>query len=1088
MALRTGETPIGSLSMLGERHTDPGTSWPLASLRQLKAKNVQQGDGADPDMGTRSYDVRRASSGSRSTTAASLIPRTRRPHGIRGNAAAGAAAGSSASAAGRSASPEVQERQTDPGPGTSWPMTSLRHMKAASKNLPPVSSFGDGGDSDFGTHSDTFSTFRARRGSTSSLFPRISSSGALDMPSRRNSMPDVGMVPERVAGPDRLQSNSLLRWSSLNDSQAQTQRSLSDAVSRSFGALPTVGSRFPSPPQSKGPADLPRSSKRRTSWSTELVPLYEAGAECSDRTTKTISGFIGPPSRASSGAACSATPAGSKERKAGIGFGLDRPYNENRETFSTCAPSPVASESDGSQASEDTELQVPLAPTLLEVYAGYADEEVEVHDRFMSLAFKRFAVYGAHEVTRELLHDALIHMGFLTSTKQRSLYLATQLSKFQNFDYMDFVGYVSRVAVLERNAIRQRAGACLSELPDGDDDGAAALDRVQQFLRSAGVCFPYSHVEKMRKAARLDDKRPKDMSTNDLLLTLAACRVDEGFSKDQVAVAAAIFRNLQQDYKVAAPFKTVKASKLLEGLLKFTGLYTVDYVDVLADILPSDSAEQEGICFYEFLIWARRLRDLMLQDLWKCFKEFDTSGSGRIQLDVAILIAERFGISMLTDAVDELLSGLGLKNDTTLDFDAMVQFMGAARAVHGFTRSENEELSAAFQKFNYHQTGELTQLQVLDLIRYLGNTTNVDEVSSLIKRVDFNKNGSMDLHEFLRLMRMMREQDIRSARKSFDELSSSTGQMPKESVKDALAKQQLFPQESVLAELLQDMQAEVCFTSFMHIYDRCRFRLNLEFRKRGGFTEETVAEIESLWNSGGGGESSKKFATINQLIWMFTDSQEVPVCTKDGRQRFVQRVQAAQEAAVEAGVPEEEAFTHVPDGSPKASSPKHGEASHGDVTAIGFFTFVHLIRGLVRDSEQDVIKREKEAVSAARFPSSEAAEFRTVFSDLAEQEAKKVSSRKKRPGRTGQSVDKLLANLTMVPSIPETGVLSMLKSIGVNATASKMAELKDFLTQTRSRYETDKHIIQFATFLRMLRWMLDTDFASICSVMKVPKE
>ncbi|CAK0839335.1 unnamed protein product [Prorocentrum cordatum] len=201
-----------------------------------------------------------------------------------------------------------------------------------------------------------------------------------------------------------------------------------------------------------------------------------------------------------------------------------------------------------------------------------------------------------------------------------------------------------------------------------------------------------------------------------------------------------------------------KASKLLEGLLKFTGLYTVDYVDVLADILPSDSAEQEGICFYEFLIWARRLRDLMLQDLWKCFKEFDTSGSGRIQLDVAILIAERFGISMLTDAVDELLSGLGLKNDTTLDFDAMVQFMGAARAVHGFTRSENEELSAAFQKFNYHQTGELTQLQVLDLIRYLGNTTNVDEVNSLIKRVDFNKNGSMDLHEFLRLMRMMREQ------------------------------------------------------------------------------------------------------------------------------------------------------------------------------------------------------------------------------------------------------------------------------------------------------------------------------------------
>jgi len=359
-------------------------------------------------------------------------------------------------------------------------------------------------------------------------------------------------------------------------------------------------------------------------------------------------------------------------------------------------------------------------------------------------------------------------------------------------------------------------------------------------------------------------------------------------------------------------------------------------------------------------------------------------------------------------------------------------------------------------------------------------------VSSLIKRVDFNKNGSMDLHEFLRLMRMMREQDIRSARKSFDELSSSTGQMPKESVKDALAKQQLFPQESVLAELLQDMQAEVCFTSFMHIYDRCRFRLNLEFRKRGGFTEETVAEIESLWNSGGGGESSKKFATINQLIWMFTDSQEVPVCTKDGRQRFVQRVQAAQEAAVEAGVPEEEAFTHVPDGSPKASSPKHGEASHGDVTAIGFFTFVHLIRGFVRDSEQEVIDREKEAVSFASFSTSETNEFRRVFSDLASAEANQAPIGKQL-GSKGQRVDKLLARLTMVPAMPVSAIAVLLKSIGLHVPNNKLQELKLFLAKTRSRAEVDEGTIQFATFLRLLRWMIDTDFAGICSAMELRK-
>jgi len=308
---------------------------------------------------------------------------------------------------------------------------------------------------------------------------------------------------------------------------------------------------------------------------------------------------------------------------------------------------------------------------------------------------------------------------------------------------------------------------------------------------------------------------------------------------------------------------------------------------------------------------------------------------------------------------------------------------------------------------------------------------------------------------------MMREQDIRCARKSFDELRGSTGRMPKGSVKDCLAKLQLFPQDNVLAELLQDVPADVCFTSFMHINDRCRFRMNVEFRKRGGFTEDTMAEIAGLWNCNG---SSRLFATVGELIWMFTDSQEVPVNTSEGRHQLLHRVRAAREAAVEAGVPEE-------------------KASHEDTAAIGFYAFVHLIRGFVRDSEQEVIDREREAVSFARFPNSEAAEFRRVFSDLAEQEAKKSSNCKQLLASKGQRVDKLLTRLTAVPAIPDSAMALLLKSIGLQVPSSKLKDLTRFLAQTRSRGETDEKTIQFATFLRLLRWMFDTDFAGICSVM-----
>jgi len=815
---------------------------------------------------------------------------------------------------------------------------------------------------------------------------------------------------------------------------------------------------------------------RRSSWSGQVRPqCLDPSTECCGWAAHAIPGFVGPPQRrASLDAVLLAPLAGTPPSKpsplgrAGLRLGLDLPCGEEpSRSPSTAVPSPHASESEASQAPEDLRVQVPLAATLLEIYSGYADDDAEVQDRFVLLAFRRFTTFGTSEVSRERLHDAFIHMGFLTSTREHALELAAEVSKFSNFDFTDFCECVSRFAARERAAVRQRAGACLAERPDRAG-GAAAFDGVQQFLGAAGLCLPSSHVEKARQAAGLGCVEPEDMSTRDLLLTLAACRVNEGFTPEEVAAAHEVFSGLEQEQRAPSGGwgPMAKASALAEGLLKFSGLYCVDYMDQLADALPSDSAEQPGVCFHEFLVWARRLRDAMLQGLWSCFRGFDTSGAGRVQLDTAITIAEKFGLSMLTDAVGELLSGLGLQNDTALDFDALVQFIGAAQRVHGFTRSEQDELSAAFQKFNKHGTGELTHLQVLDLLRYLGNTTSVDEVSSLIKRVDFNGNGSMDLEEFFRLMRMMREQDMLCVRKSFDKLRSSTGQMPKRSVKAALARRGLFPQEAVLAELLQDMPAEVCFTSFMHIYDRCRFRVNLESRKRAGFSEDTVEEIASLWSCD---RNLAKPTTVGELIWMFTDSHKVPVHTSEGRHQLLRRVQAARGAALEAGVPPEEL--------------ENEEEPLGSASAVGFYTLVHLIRSFVRDAEQEVIDREREAVSVARFPHSEAAEFRRVFSDLAEREARRSSTCGQPAAGGGQRVDQLLTLLTRVPAIPLSALPLLLKSIGLHVPSSRLKDLKRFLAQARSRVEADEGTIRFATFLRMMRWMLDTDFADICSVM-----
>jgi Ca2+-binding EF-hand superfamily protein len=549
------------------------------------------------------------------------------------------------------------------------------------------------------------------------------------------------------------------------------------------------------------------------------------------------------------------------------------------------------------------------------------------------------------------------------------------------------------------------------------------------------------------------------MGTNDLMLTLAACRIRDGFSSEEVARAHEIFGGLVNMPQVSSTGwgHLAKASGLAKGLLKFLGLYSMSYISSLEGALPSDSTEPQGVCFYEFLVWARQLRDIMMQDLWESFQEFGAGVSGAVQLDVAVSIVQRFGISLLAGEVDDLLSDLGLPREAPLDFHALVRFLGAAHRTHGFSHAEFEELRAAFQKFDYNRSGELEHLEVLALLRYNGYTTNLEQENVLMRRVDFNNNGSMDLDEFLMLMRLTREQVIGVARKSFDELSNCTGWLPQGKVKAALAKVHLVPRLAMIAELLHEMPADVSFSQFMQVHDQCRIRVNHEFRKYGGFSDDALSEITRLWNCGG--VSKKKFATVSELIWMFADSNVAPVTTRDGREELLRRVEAARSAALAAGVPQE-------------------EVTHAGTTDIGFNTFLHLIRGMVSTLEQDVVTRENAAMSVANIPPREASEFRSAFVDFAAKEAVWY--------RPVAMADRLLSRLTAVPAISESSMPHLMKFIGLRLPSSKLGDLKIFLAQTRSQSEEDDQSIQFATFLRMLGWMFETDFAGISASTACP--
>merc|ERR1719223_447614 len=83
------------------------------------------------------------------------------------------------------------------------------------------------------------------------------------------------------------------------------------------------------------------------------------------------------------------------------------------------------------------------------------------------------------------------------------------------------------------------------------------------------------------------------------------------------------------------------------------------------------------------------------------------------------------------------------------------------RQQDGFSRKEVQELQEAFELFDKEDFGEISCMQLLDLMRHLGFDVDLAQVQRHITEVDFNESHSLDFREFLRLMRLEREQYLR---------------------------------------------------------------------------------------------------------------------------------------------------------------------------------------------------------------------------------------------------------------------------------------------------------------------------------------
>jgi len=161
-------------------------------------------------------------------------------------------------------------------------------------------------------------------------------------------------------------------------------------------------------------------------------------------------------------------------------------------------------------------------------------------------------------------------------------------------------------------------------------------------------------------------------------------------------------------------------------------------------------------------------------------------------------------------------------------------------------------------------------------------------------------------------------------------------------------------------------------------------------------------------------------------------------------------------------------------------------------TCMTLWALLHLLRLVMRDGESKDVEHEEQAMDDTGFVRQEIEEFRTIFTQwvrrtarLRDDDAKSVRQGRRgsmpasvqKPGGAGQAqYSRVLAADEREGRLALEALEMLLDSIGVGVDHKQAQVLKAKAVEVAAE---DDNTLDFADFLVLMRWMLDTNFANI---------
>jgi len=707
----------------------------------------------------------------------------------------------------------------------------------------------------------------------------------------------------------------------------------------------------------------------------------------------------------------------------------------------------------------------------------------------MRVAFQRFCSED-NDLYRGQVHEVLTHLNYVPVSEDKATAIAKDTNEFSTLDFQDFCDFSERYMNYEREVIRVKIEEWTSREKEEDYE-VDAVKECQGFLKSMGTVCLKAAVEETLVLGGLSGL--ECTKAEELLRFLAAFRAREGFTAEEITRIQQIFDACEAEPqpKTASEMRAdrhIKASQLCTGLLKFAGLYCAEQLRELLDKME-ESMELDKpppISFFEFLVCCRRIRDMMLLAASEEFDNVDQDEDGVIEGEELREFCKPLGFTLSNAEWEEMLAEQDISPEDDIEFQGAWSFLQGVQQKNGFTQEEADELEEAFHRFS-DTTGELQNLKVQELLVYMGFQSSVEEVQSMVRRVDFNGNKTMDKNEFLRLMRLQRETTLASYTAAYarSRLYARQNATPSEVTK-ILELAKLQPNVKILNQALElvkesgdydEEQPSLSWEGFLKVADYCRKTIPVENRKYAHFDLQEISVLRKSFNSQDVDRNG--WISIGSFLWLLSDTT-MQVNTVNGRARMYEQMERARKHALEAGVNPTEV------GNPQ--SPR-----------LRFFPMIHFVHETVKNHTDAVFQREDEALKAVQFSQEEVAMFRELFGALARQREVEKEPEVLLPGRRLSAMQAqqvlseaeeairqqkereltlgaVIKRLTKVDRVPGTEIVKMVTLMGVKLSGPLRQELMD---RTIHFSDQPDGALDFPGFLQLMQWMVGTNFGNI---------